>query len=205
MNGYKKTKMLKYFFHILNFAIISCLGFGGGIALMRYIFLTVNNQGSLIEFFNSLKIGFFLGIVFSVFLILILFLLDISSRLFIVKDKNSNNSQSIWDIEQCREIELSGSLNEVLNIARQALMEITSIRKINQDNKTQSIEAVTNVTWRSFGEIITISVESKADNTWLLKCTSKCKNKNVLFDYAKNFENVETWLNEVNLLIKNKG
>ncbi len=195
--------MIKYFINILRFSIISCLGFGGGLALLRYIFFTVNNHNTLDVFFESFKVGLSLGFIFTVFLILIFFLLDVSSRLIIVRDVKEplKNQQIIWDIEQKRSVNIKGNINEVILICRQALMEISSISNVHQDSDKLNITAKTGITWRSFGEIITLNFIQEEENVWQVICTSSCKNKNVIFDYAKNFENVEVWLHEVNQLI----
>jgi len=57
--------------------------------------------------------------------------------------------------------------------------------------------AVTGTSWRSTGEEMEVEMNPIAENSWLVRCSSKPKSAGALFDYGKNFENVETWISKI--------
>ncbi len=193
--------MLRYFSRILRALIVSSLGFGGGIGLLVFIGLlaSTGKQGGLLI---AVPFGIVCGIGFGVFLAAIMLLSDLSYRLAMAKGRNS---AEIWDLEQTREVVLHGTIREARSLSRNALLCVPNVKAVADDETEQySIKASVGASWRSPGERMHISIsplEGSPDGEWLVKCVSNCLQKNVAFDYGKNFENVESWLKKMNAVV----
>lgn len=115
--------------------------------------------------------------------------MDLSAHLFLRKGLY----REVWELEQTREVELDGTNKEVVSACRQALLVVPYITNVSDDTEHLITRAATGTSWRSAGEELEVEINPISATRWLLKCTSKSKGKNVLFDYGKNYENVETW------------
>lgn len=183
--------MVQYLSRLLRAAIVSILGVGGGIALFFFIFIIVIRGES--DFLIALKGGLTLGIAFSMILLAVMVLLDLTARLFIARGISNN----FWDLEQKREIVLPGTVKQVLAACRQALLVVPNVTSVLDDAENLSALAFTGSSWRSYGEEIKVEIKPLSDNKCQVICTSSPKSSKVVFDYGKNFENVETWLKKM--------
>jgi hypothetical protein len=191
--------MSRYVARIVRALIVSLFGFGGGVALLVFI-VAVVIYGDPHPFVRALTAGIGLGLVFGIFLVCVLLPLDLTAHLFLSKGKY----REIWELEQTREMIFEGTLKELTNICRQALLAVPGIKNVSEDLEHLLIRAATGTTWKSGGESIEVEINPLAENKWKLRCTSKPLSTNIVFDYAKNFENVETWSGRMNNLISEK-
>lgn len=180
--------MSRYFARIVRALIVSTLGFGGGFGLLVMIFmLSVRHDQMAIQF--GWKAGLIVGLMFAFILVAVLLPLDLTAHLFLAKGLY----KEIWELEQERDVIVEGSLKEILQATRQSLLTVSYVKTVSDDVEHLMTRASTGPSWRSGGEDLEVKFESIKENTWRLKCTSRARSKNVVFDYGKNFENVETW------------
>lgn len=184
--------MFKYIARVLRALIVTCLGAGGGIGLMVFIVMLVNNGGSR-SFQFAFTFGLGVGIVVAVLLAAIFLLIDLTSRLFLAKGV----SQDIWKIEQTREVAAEGTAKEVVSACRQALLAVPYVKAVSDDMEHLITRATVGQSWRSSGEDMEVEINPQGERQWTLRCTSRPKAKDTVFDYGKNFENVETWQREI--------
>ncbi len=180
--------MSRYFARIVRALIVSTLGFGGGVGLLVMIFmLGIRHDQSAIQF--AWKAGLIIGLLFAFVLVAVLLPLDLTAHLFLAKGLY----KEIWELEQQRDVIVEGSLKEVLQATRQSLLMVPYVKSVSDDVEHLITRASTGPSWRSAGEDLEVELNPIKENTWKLKCVSRSRSKNVVFDYGKNFENVETW------------
>ncbi|MBX9939558.1 MAG: hypothetical protein LCH63_07785 [Candidatus Melainabacteria bacterium] len=183
--------MLPYILRVLRAMLVSSLGFGGGIGLLVLIvILTSRNEPN--AFWYGINVGLSLGAMFAVFMVAVLLPLDLSRHIFLSK----GDKKQLWELEQTRELEVTGSAKQVLHACRQALLVVPYVNSVSDDVENLITRATASVSWRSAGEDMEVEITPKAPNQWLVKVVSKPRNKKVVFDYAKNFENVETFVSQ---------
>jgi hypothetical protein len=189
--------MARYLSRLLRIALVATLGFGGGVALMWFIFMVVicgESHGAL----AAAQAGLMLGSLFSLGIIIVMVLLDLTARFFIAKGL----SDSFWDLEQKRELVLQGSVKQIVEASRQALLAVPNVTSVSDDMATLSARALTGASWRSPGESIEVEFKPLGDSKCQVLCVSRSKAPNVIFDYGKNFENVETWQRRIDVELK---
>lgn len=184
--------MSRYIARIIRALIVSCIGFGGGVGLMVFIGALVM-KGDQHAFQYGLKAGLLLGGIFAVLLVCVMLPLDLTARLFLSK----TGYKEIWELEQCRDFEFEGPLKNAIAHCRQALLAVPNIGSVIEDAENLVIRASTGISWRSRGEQIDVEINPIAENKWQLKCTSRPPSSDIVFDYGKNFDNVECWLKEM--------
>jgi len=81
--------MFEYIRRLVRVALVTMLGFGGGVALLLFIFIVVI-KGDQNAAQSALKAGLLLGIAFSLILTCVMVLLDLTARLFIAKGVTTN-------------------------------------------------------------------------------------------------------------------
>jgi hypothetical protein len=180
--------MVEYLRRLVRVALVSTLGFGGGVALLVFIFIVVI-KGEQNAALSALKAGLLLGIAFSLILTCVMVFLDLTARLFIAKGVTN----TFWDLEQTREVVFNGSVKQVVAACRQALLAVPNVSSVSDDMTNLTAKALTGASWRSPGEEIHIEISQLDDAKCQVKCVSRCKSPKTIFDYGKNFENVETW------------
>lgn len=180
--------MQRYFARIVRAVIVCTLGFGGGAGLFFFICCVIFS-GAPNAFDLAWKAGLIVGLLFSVIIVGILLPMDLSAHLFVSKGAY----REVWELEQTREIEVEGTNKEIVSACRQALLVVPYITNVSDDTEHLITRATTGASWRSAGEELEVEINPVNATHWSLKCTSKSKGKNVLFDYGKNYENVETW------------
>jgi hypothetical protein len=184
--------MARYFLQMLKAMVVCSLGLGGGVAMFALIvFIIVKNDQNALE--NALRMGFGIGQVFAMFALAVFIPLDISVKMY----KSKGVHKDIWETEQVRDATMNGSARDVLAACREALLEIPDIKAVREDSENLVVHASAGPSWRSFGEEIEVEINPVAQEQWNVSCHSKPKSKNIVFDWGKNFENVETWKNKL--------
>ncbi|MBD9469213.1 hypothetical protein [Pseudoxanthomonas sp. PXM01] len=99
------------------------------------------------------------------------------------------NKELAGNVEQTRTVHIDCSPDKALLAARSALLAIPTIKGVTSTGR--SITAKTRVTFRTFGEVMSITaVPSDADSAELT-IQSKPRFWGTTIDYGKNYENVE--------------
>ncbi|HEY9677583.1 MAG TPA: hypothetical protein V6C76_06215 [Drouetiella sp.] len=191
--------MQRYFARIVRAVVVCTLGFGGGAGLFFFICCVVFGAPNAFEM--AWKAGLIVGLIFSAIIVAILLPMDLSAHLFLKK----NLYREVWELEQTQEVEVEGTNKEVVAACRQALLVVPYVTNVSDDTEHLITRALTGTSWRSAGEEIEVEINPVSENKWSLRCTSKSKGKNVLFDYGKNYENVETWQKHLKELLGNKS
>jgi len=181
--------MFEYIRRLVRVALVTMLGFGGGVALLLFIFIVVI-KGDQNAAQSAIKAGLLLGIAFSLILTCVMVLLDLTARLFIAKGVTTN---TFWDLEQNREVVLEGTAKQIMAACRQALLDVPNVTSVSDDMANLTAKALTGASWRSSGEEIDVRISPQGDSQCKVQCVSRCKSPKTIFDYGKNFENVETW------------
>lgn len=180
--------MAQYIARIIRAIVVGALGFGGGIGLLIIIiFLTVKGDQNAFEY--GVKWGFEIGMVFAILMVAVLLPLDLFLRMNRAKGEHSQ----LWELEQSRELIFEGSSKEAMAACRRALLMVPYVHQVSDDTEHLTARASTGASWRSPGEDLEVEINPISENKWQVKCVSRSRSKNVVFDYAKNFENVETW------------
>lgn len=184
--------MGRYLSRLLKAMLISGIGFGGGTGLLFMILIIMFHNGPN-KFYIAAKSGIGLGLVFGILLGIILSLLDLSARMYFAK----GHYNEVWEMEQSREITMTGSPKEILAICREALLAVPYVKAVQEDAENLVARSSTGTSWRSAGESLEVEINPVSENEWLVRCTSKPIGLNIVFDYGKNFENVESWYSVV--------
>lgn len=185
--------LFRYILGTIRAILVMALGIGGGIGMLCFIFIIVlhNEQNAFID---AAKWGLSIGLVVAIILTFVFLLLDLSAHLYLAK---GTHHKRIWDLEQHRELEVEGSSKEVLAASREALLSIPYIESVTDDVENLVSRATSGASWRSGGEYIEVEINPLSENRWHVKCSSKNKNYKSVFDYGKNFENVEAWFSKM--------
>lgn len=195
----KSLALQRYFARIVRAIIVSTLGVGGGVALLVIIFfLTLKGDQNAFEV--GVRSGMSLGIVFAIFFVAVLLPLDVSARLF-----KGKGYEEIWELEQTRNIVVEGTIKEVMADCRQALLMVPNVTAVSDDAEHLLARASTGTSWRSPGEEMEVEIDPISENRWRMRCISKSRSKNIVFDYAKNYENVETWQKNLKLMASDQA
>ena len=181
--------------------LVSSVGFGGGVGLLVLIFVLTNKNHEPNAFHYGLTAGLVFGLIFAVFMVAVLLPLDLSAHVFLSKGRY----KQIWEMEQTREFEVDGTAKEMLHASRQALLVVPYVTAVSDDVEHMLTRAVTGPSWRSGGEDLEVEINPVSAHRWKIKATSKPKGAGVVFDYGKNFENLETWMNQFLEIAQAKG
>lgn len=182
----------RYIARIIRGMIVSGLGFGGGFGLLAFIFALLN-KGNEYAWQYGLSAGIFAGLAFGIILILVFLALDITAHLFLPKDR----FEEVWELEQRREVVLDGSLKEIMIRCRQAILTVPNVGNVSESSESKSFLVSIGPSWKSGGETMEVKMEMLGENSWKLSCLSKPLSTNIVFDYGKNYLNVETWLSNL--------
>lgn len=192
--------MARYVARVIRALIVGTLGVGGGVGLLIIIlFLTLKGDQNAFEY--GVKWGMEIGIVFAVLMVGVLLPLDLSMHL----SRAKTGYKEIWELEQVRDVEFKGTAKEVMAACRKALLAVPNVHAVSDDAENLVARATTGSSWRSPGEELEVEINPLAENKWQIKCVSRSKSRTVVFDYAKNYENVETWQKHLNQEIKAGG
>ena len=184
--------MSRYLLRTLRALVISTLGVGGGIGLFVMIVIITTNNGPN-AFDTAWRMGLTIGLVIGIFLVAIIVPMDLFVRLFLAKGVYSD----VWELEQIREVTMKGTSKEVLAACREALLSVPQVKSVSDDSEHLVTRAITGTSLRSSGEEIECEINPISEDTWTVRCVSKPKSASTIFDYGKNFENVETWLTKL--------
>ena len=188
--------MARYLARIIRAVIVSVLGLGGGTGLLTFIALTVLKSDQVTAIDVSIRTALVIGLSFGCFMALLLLLTDLTMRLAAAQ----GSYEEIWELEQTRIVELEGTLKEIRQICRESLLVMPNLKSVAEENYQSGMLASTGNSWRSPGEQVAITFEQLAENKWKIKCVSRCTQKDIAYDYAKNYENVESWLKRLTKL-----
>ncbi len=186
------NKFGSYINRICKALAISTLGFGGGVGLFVMIVIVTSSNDPQ-AFSYAWKSGLTIGLIFGILRVAVLLPLDLFTRMFLAK----GIYKDVFELEQVREIKMEGTSKEVLAACREALLKIPYVKSVSDDSEQMVTRAITGISWRSTGEEMEVEINPIAENSWLVRCSSKPKMENALFDYGKNFENVETWISKI--------
>jgi hypothetical protein len=179
--------MALYINRLLRALLVSGLGFGGGVGLLAFIFALVSGGAPAVHY--ALKTAIFFGLLFSVLFVLVMMLLDLTVKLYLAR----GFTEGVWELEQTREVQLEGTIKHVTSACRQALLSVPNVTNVIDDLEHLCVRAETGPSWRSPGEEIEVEINPLNESHWQLRCVSKPRSPKVIFDYGKNFENVEVW------------
>jgi hypothetical protein len=193
--------MARYLARIVRAVVVSVLGVGGGVGLLAFIFLVVLRSDQFTAIDVGLKTALVIGLSFGIFMALVFLLTDLTMRLFVAQGKYAE----IWELEQTRIVEFAGSLKDVRRCSREALLVVPNLKSVSEDSEQTGMTASTGNSWRSPGEQVAISFEQISEIRWRVKCVSRCTQPNIAYDYAKNYENVESWLKRVTTLMEQQS
>jgi hypothetical protein len=178
----------RYVARVVRALFIGTLGFGSGAGMFVFIGMLIFT-GSPHAFELGWKAGLIIGLIFASMIVAVMLPMDLTAHLNLSKE----NYNEIWDLEQTREVQADGTTKEIVAACRQALLVVPYVISVSDDTENMVTRAKTSKSWRSTGEEIEVEINPIAANKWCLRCTSKSIGKNVVFDYGKNFENVEAW------------
>jgi hypothetical protein len=184
--------MSRYFARIVRALVVSSLGFGGGIGLLVCI-ITLVLKGDQNAFMYGLQAGTLFGLMFAVMLIGVLLPLDVSAHLFLSKSLHTE----VWELEQSRQVTIEVPLREAMTICRRALLKVPYVKAVTEDPEKLTLSGSTGPSWRSSGEELSVKLQQLDGGKWQIMCSSKSPSTKIVFDYGKNFENVEAWMREV--------
>jgi hypothetical protein len=189
--------MGQYFARVIRALVVAVLGFGGGIGLMIFIAALITSRGKQASVVYAFGAALVLGFAFAVIGALVLLLTDLTSRLFAAK----GHHHEIWELVQVRSLDFEGELRDLKHCCRQGLLSVPHVKSVT-DADEYKIDASVGLSWRSPGEHIEVSIAAPEPGKWRATCTSRCLAAYIAFDYAKNFENVETWLKSTQACLK---
>lgn len=188
--------LTRYLARILRAVIVSVLGVGGGVGLLMFISMIVLRSDQMTAIDVALKSALVIGLGFGCFMALVFLFTDLTMRLFVAHGRY----EEIWELEQTRIVEIDGNLKEIRRLCREALLAVPNLKSVAEESEQPGLLASTGSSWRSPGEQVEISFEALSDSRWKIRCQSKCKHANVAYDYAKNYENVESWMKRLSVL-----
>ena len=184
--------MINYLLRLLKIALVTTLGVGGGTGLLVFVIILAS-KGDQQAGQLGLIAGAIIGLGCTTLILCVLMPLDLLFRWSIARNSKTNETNTILENEQVRELTLFGESKRVHFACRQALLSLPGIKNVHDDAARGKISASTGASWRSPGEQIEVEIQPQNGGQFLLHCVSRPAMKNVVFDYGKNFENVETW------------
>ena len=182
--------MARYLARIIRAVIVSVFGVGGGVGLLAFIALVVLRSDQLTAIGMAIQSAIVIGLSFGCFMALIFLLTDLTMRLSVAH----GHYEEIWELEQTRTVELNGNLRDIRRLCREALLAVPNLKSVNEETDQAGLTASTGNSWRSPGEQVEISFEPVSDNKWKIICLSHCTQRDIAYDYAKNYDNVESWM-----------
>ncbi len=191
------SSMARYLSRVARALIVSLLGFGGGVGLLVFI-VTLVIGGDRQAFQHGLVAGVIIGATFAVLLVSIQILTDATFHLFLTQGRSY---EQIWELAQTRELEFPGTFKEALHACRQSLLAVPNVSTVTEDTERLIVKASVGSSWRSPGELVEVELEPVAEESWKIKCFSRPLSNAVVFDYGKNFENVESWFKQMTKFI----
>jgi hypothetical protein len=177
----KTTNLFNYIFIIIKSSI-----FVGLISSFLFGIFRLIKVSSVIGFLDGAIFGLLLAIV----LVSLIFCLDFFQRV------KNYQKYKIFDfaVNQERKIIIKGEYNEIYTKLCDAVKCYSKFIIYNEDCENGIISARAKGSWRSFGEDIKIEITKGSAGKFYVNIVSRPKVFLTMFDYSKNFENVETIL-----------
>lgn len=102
-------------------------------------------------------------------------------------------------VRQSREITIDQDADKAFELCKLALLSVEKSTLKIEDIKTGKLASKVGISWKSFGENLTISIARLSDSQSKIEITSSPVVTTTLVDYGKNLENVATVLNYLKL------
>ena len=134
------------------------------------------------EAFLSIGGGVFAGFLFGFFVVLLEF---ISDRMFKKKGISYSNS----NINQKRKIKINKNISDIVSSYKGAILSLNKAKILRED--IELILVKTGVSWKRFGEMVSISATALNDENTIIEIASRPSLRLTMMDYGKNSENVE--------------
>jgi len=93
-----------------------------------------------------------------------------------------------------RSKEIAKSSDEAFEASRRALLTTPKLKIVSERRENGELHAKTGMTWRGFGEVLTVRVLATGRSLSRVTIRSEPKLKTTTVDYGKAVENVETFL-----------
>jgi len=152
--------------------------------------MTSLSTAVIFAFFMSFKTGLWhgiiSGIVFGIILGIVMALFLVSMDYFYTR-KLPDAAVSVY---QEKELQLSGDIIHIYEICLNVLTELKYVKDILSQKEKLAISAVTKPTITSYGERISIHLETLQSDVINLRISSEPIIKKTLLDYGKNYNNV---------------
>lgn len=98
-------------------------------------------------------------------------------------------------VRQMREIIIDQNIDEAFKLCKEAILSVSKSTLTMEDTKTGKLASKVGLSWKSFGENLTISIARLSDAQSKIEITSTPVVTTTLADYGKNLENVATVFN----------
>ena len=95
-------------------------------------------------------------------------------------------------VESKEKIEFLGSFGDAFTLCKQAIQQLPNTKIDASHSDDSKLKAVKSSSWKSWGELITCTVERMDDNRQLITVESRPALKTTVFDYGTNEDNVKT-------------
>ncbi len=95
------------------------------------------------------------------------------------------------DTQQTLQLEVDRSINDLFPICKASLCSVNRCKLKSASQEDRIIHGTIGISWKSFGELVYLSLKSAGENKTVIEIKSKPKIPTTLVDYGKNKENVE--------------
>lgn len=102
-----------------------------------------------------------------------------------------NDEEFVEGVHQHATIKLDLNVHQAFNKCLDLLVAFKKSRIVYSNNESGKIKIKTKSSWKSWGEIITISLSGLGDDSTLAKIYSKPRLIGTIVDYGKNYKNVQ--------------
>ncbi len=166
MNRYIKVPLVFGMMYALLFGFMSWLDYGfTGRTLSRVIF----------NFVFGTLLGFVLLFIHN----------------YYVEGVKRDASEEDFDVRQCRTVLLHLPFDEAFELCKESLSGTRKIKIKKEDRRGGRIEAKTGATSKTWGNLITFSIETVGEQLTRIEVSSRPLVRTILVDYGENLSNVE--------------
>ena len=147
-----------------------------------FIVKVVQNYFQENETFLGVDGSIFAGFLFGLFIVSMEF---ISDRM--LKARGINYSDS--NVNQKRKLKINKNISDIVSSYKRALSSLNKPKVLEED--MDMVLAKTGISWKSFGEVVSISATPINDESTIIEIASRPSLRSTVMDYGKNIENVE--------------
>jgi hypothetical protein len=186
----KRTEgLLKYILRILFAFIIGALAFG----VLFGTFLSIMNAS-----LEGFALGLFVGAIWALLVFAVFLPLDVFEKVKCYRKYGFID----FRVRQQRTVRIDGDCITILDTLQRVFQSHKTIHLRKKDTKRGIIEAEVGRSWRSFGEKMTVTLNWNQGNKVSVTVSSRPKIPATMFDFSKNFENVELIIQGIRNRIK---